>query len=88
LVIQGFTGAGLRSTFGLRGVEALGSGGTGEGVFIELGSVLVCGVDVARRRACVKALGKGLSARDPYCPLTTEGIWRRVAIDLDDSWFQ
>jgi hypothetical protein len=79
---MGFTGAGLRSTFGFRGIEALGSGGIGAVDFDVLGSDLICGVVVARRRECVKAEVVGLSARGAYRPLTSRVLWRRAAIEL------
>jgi hypothetical protein len=55
LEVLGFTGAGLRSTFALRGV-GIGCPGTGAGVFDMLGPSLVCGVDDVRERACANVL--------------------------------
>jgi hypothetical protein len=73
---MGFTGAGLRSTFGFRGIETLGSGGIGAVDFDVLGSDLICGVVVARRK-CVKAADVGLNARGAYRPLTSKVLlWR------------
>lgn len=80
LAALGFTGAGLRSTFGLRGGRAVG---IGTGVFDVLGLGLVCGV-VARRRNCVNAWGAGFKATDPYRPWTKEVLLcRQVVIELN-----
>jgi hypothetical protein len=81
LAALGFTGAGLKSTFGLRGGKVFGSvPGTGTGVFDVLGLGLVCGVVVARRRNCVNARGAGFKATDPYRPWTKEVLLCRQAV--------
>jgi hypothetical protein len=79
----GFKGAGLRSTLGL--LRGIGFGGTGdEGDLDELGPDLVCGVDVALRRACVKGFGEYLDATNPHRPLIAVTLWR-LTIDLGNA---
>lgn len=80
-----FTGAGLKSTFGLRGVDDIGSAATGVGVLEELGLV-GGGVEVDSRR--VKhgwARYEGVNAKLSHLLDMTAEVRRRVVIDLLNS---